>query len=157
MTQYSITRHGLFRKSYKVWEGKTQVYHITTDLWLKGMTLRTMDDQEVLYVKKTWSMFSKKFDLIINGEIRAEFTSNSSFSNSMDIATVMGLYFVDGNFWGNDYTIENEKEPIAKIARNSMSKTRYGIAIKPSNDIIFILGIVMVIELLGRIKKDEKS
>ena len=157
MTKYSITRHGLFRKSYKVWEGKTQVFHITTDLWLKGMTLRTMDDQEVLYVKKTWSMFSKKFDLIINGEIRAEFTSNSSFSNSMDIATVMGLYFVDGNFWGNDYTIENEKEPIAKIARNSMSKTRYGIAIKPGHDNIFILGIVMVIELLGRIKKAEKS
>ena len=101
-------------------------------------------------------MFSKKFDLIINGETRAEFTSTSSFKNSMDIATIAGLYFVEGNFWSNDYTIENEKEPIAKIARNNFSSTRYGIAIKPSHDYVFILGIVMTIELLTRIKKAER-
>ncbi len=157
MTKYSISRHGFFRKSYKVWEGKTQVYHITTDLWLKGMTLRTMDDHEVLYVKKTWSMFSKKFELLINGDVRAEFTSKSSFKNDLDIATVAGLYFVEGNFWGNDYTIENEAEPIAKIARNTFSKTRYGIAIKPGKDNVFIIGIVMIIELLTRIRNAERN
>ena len=155
MTTYSITRHGFFSKSYKVWEGKTQVYHISSDIWLKNMSLYDMEENEILKIRKTWSLFTKKFELIINGDVRAEFTSTSSFKTSLDIATVAGLYFVEGNFWGNDYTIENEKEPIAKVARNTMSKTRYGVAIKPSHDNVFILGIVMVIELLTRIKQAE--
>ena len=157
MTQYSITRHGLFRKTYKVWHGKQQVYHIHSSLMLKSMTLYDIEDREVLHIKRTWSFMTKKFDLIINGDVRAEFTSNNSFKTGLDIGTVAGLYFVEGNFWGNDYTIENEKEPIAKVARNTMSKTRYGIAIKPDNDNEFILGIVMVIELLTRIKQAESS
>lgn len=157
MTTYSITRHGLLRKSYKVWQAQSQVYHFKSDLWLKSMRLYDMDNEELLYLKRTWSIFSKKFELIINGDVRAEISSSSGFKTSIDIATVAGLYFVEGNFWGNDYTIENEKEPIAKIARNTMSKTRYGIAIKPNNDNVFILGIVMVIELLTRIKQAEMS
>ena len=121
------------------------------------MTLYDIEDREVLHIKRTWSFMTKKFDLIINGDVRAEFTSNNSFKTGLDIGTVAGLYFVEGNFWGNDYTIENEKEPIAKVARNTLSKTRYGIAIKPDNDNEFILGIVMVIELLTRIKQAESS
>ncbi len=157
ISQYSITRHGIFSKSYKIWKNKKQYYKVKTGWWLKELVLTDINDQELLRIKRRWKLFVKKFELIINNEVRAEFTSTSSFKNSMDISTVGGLYFVDGNFWGNDYTIENEKEPIAKVARNTFSKTRYGVAVKPGNDDLFILGIVLTIELLTRIKKAERS
>ncbi len=157
ITKYSITCHGFFSNSYKIWEGKSQLYKVKTGWWLKEIMMFDMNDREIFRIKRRWNFIVKKFELIINNEVRAEFTSTSSFKNNMDISTVAGLYFVEGNFWGNDYTIENEHEPIAKIARNNFKKTRYGIAIKPGNDNVFILGIVLTIELLTRIKQAERS
>ncbi len=157
INKYTISRHGFFSKNYKIFSGDRQIYSVKSGWWLKELIIYDMSDVEKLRIKRPFSMFQKKFNIIINEEVRADITSKMGFKNKLEINSIGGLYFIEGNLWGNEYTIEDEHEPIAKVAKNVISKPRYGIAIKKGNDDLFILGLVMTVELLIRVKNAQKS
>ena len=156
--QFTISRHGFIFKSYRIFKDKTQVLSVKSTGFLRQLIIYNMKGEELMRIKRPMALFSMKFKMIVNGEVRAEiYKENSITKNNLSIDTAAGLYFVEGNFWANEFTIENDKEAIAKISRKTFSRDKYGVAILHGQDTLFILGIVMTIELMIRVKNARRN
>lgn len=155
--KFTISRHGILSKSYKISNEKMQLYTVKTGWFLKSLTFFDMNGREVLKIRRPFSVIQIKFEIIVNGYVRANIVSESALKNKLSIESLAGLYFVEGNFWGDEYDIEDAHEVIAKVAKKRFSRLRYGVAIAQGNDNLFILAIVMTIELLTRVKTARRS
>lgn len=156
--KYTISRHGWIFKSYKIHREKKQILKVKSTGFLKQFVISDMNDQEVMRIKRPMSFFKMKFELIVNDEVRAEiYRDTTLFENNLTIDTAFGLYFVEGNFWANEFTIENDKVGIAMVSRQKFSKDKYGLAILEGEDSLFIIGIVMAIEMMIRVRNARKK
>lgn len=155
--KFTISRHGIFSKYYKIFNDKGQIYRVETGWFLKSLTFYNSDNQEVLKIRRPFSFIQIKFEIVVNDQVRASIISESALKNKLSIESLAGLYFVEGNFWGDTYEIEDAHEVIAKVAKKTFGKPRYGVAVAQGHDNLFILAIVMTIELLTRVKKARRS
>ena len=157
---YTILSKGIFNKSYEVFKDDMLRYRIRKAHWysLKKFILEDQNGFELLQVVRPWSFMKIKFRLQKYDEILAVVEREFSLTkNNLSIQSKYGDYFVEGKFGKKDFTIIKDNEEIAKISRkNSFSQRNYGIAIKASEDELFIVGIAFTIELMIRVLRNRK-
>jgi uncharacterized protein YxjI len=156
---FSVKTKGLIFKSYEIYKEDQIKYLVKANAFVRQYTLFDEHGLELIQIKRPFSFFSfrfiiKKFDLTI-----AEVSKESKlFTNNLNIISANGTYFASGNFRANEFTILKNDEEVAKISRHSsFSNRQYGIAILDGEDELLILGIVMAIEMMIRVRRARKA
>ncbi len=158
INQYVIESKGVITKRYKIYKEKSLLLKVNGGFFLKEMKINDTDGNEVMRIRRPFSPFKMKFEIIVNDEVRGTIIADKNpLSNDLTVDTLVGLFFVEGNFWANEFTIEDAHKQIAKISRKRFSSKRYGVAILQGQDELFIMGIVMAIEMMIQVNRRRKS
>ena len=156
---YSIKSKGIIFKSYEVFKGEHLVYRVKGSLFLRKYLIFDQHGLELMQIKRSISLLSMNFKITRFENYIAEITKVASiFSNNLNIESINGTYFAEGNFRANDFTIFKDDIEIAKISRHGIfADKKYGLAILDSEDQLLIISIVMTIEMILRVKNARKG
>ena len=159
---FSIKKRGILFKSYNIFKDDHLKYTVKASAFVRKYVIYDQHGLELLQIKRPFSLspFSMTFTINKFDQPIAEVTKDSKlFANNLTIIAKDGVYNAEGNFKANDFTIfKNENEEVAKISRHhAFAKKQYGVAILDSEDDLLILSIVMIIEMMIRVKRARKS
>jgi len=135
------------------------MYHAKSSLFLRKYSLYDQHGLELMQISRPFSLFSMNFKIHKFDEYIAEINKASNFfSNNLNIQSINGTYFAQGNFRANDFTLYKEDDEVAKISRHGVFKAKqYGVAVLDSEDPLLILSIVLAIEMMIRVKRSRKG
>jgi uncharacterized protein YxjI len=156
---FSIETKGLIFKSYNIFKEDQLKYKVKSSAFIRQYTIFDAHGLELLQIKRSMRLFAftfyiKKFDTTL-AEVNKE---SKLFTNNLNIISINGTYHASGNFKANDFTIIKDGDEVAKISRHSQfSNRQYGVAILNGEDELMILSIVMIIEMMLRVKRARKA
>lgn len=157
---YTILSRGFFKRTYEVYKDDILRYRIRKAFWL-SLNKFIIEDQnglEILQIVRPFGFFKIKFRLQKYDEILAEVEREFSVTKTnLVVHSRYGDYYVSGKLRKKDFTIIKDSEEIAKISRKDKFPHRnYGIAIKETEDELFIVGVAFTIEIMIRILNARK-
>lgn len=156
---FTVKSRGWIFKSYDIFLEDKLKYHVKSSPFIKTYKLYDQHGLELIQIKRVFAFFKlefniKKFDSVIAKVQRG----TQLFKNDLHIISNHGTYYANGNFRANDFTILKGEDEVAKISRHGpFAGKKYGVALVAEEDELLMLSIVMVIEMVVRIKRARKS
>ncbi|MBT8191194.1 MAG: hypothetical protein KJO29_12260 [Bacteroidia bacterium] len=154
---YTILSKGFFNRTYEVYKDDTLRFRIRKASWfsLNKFIIEDQNGLEMLQIIRPMAFLKIKFRIRKFDEILAEVEREISLTkNNLVIYSKYGDYFVSGKFSRKDFTILKGSDEVAKVSRKDKFPLRnYGIAIKDTEDELFMVGIAFTLELMIRILK----
>lgn len=148
--KYTISKIGMFRKTFKIFEDDRLKYTVSTPGWLgyKYLIFKNRDGKDVLVVERKSFLLNRHFQFVAKGGLNAMLT-RSMFAKMFTLESEVATYVAQSNWLGDEYTIYLGDNDIAKVSRKFFSNNKqYGIAIMEGNHDLFILGMVVCVELV---------
>ena len=151
--KYTISVKGIFKTKFEIYQEGKLLYKIETPgFFYKNIIFKDLEGNVVLKLRRPFTFGRFKFlfyeNKIKTGELTDELMSNTYRLNS-DYAN----YVAKGNWTSKEYTVYLGDDDIAKVSRKMFSsKDKYGIAIIEGNHDLFILAMVVIIEVVKRMK-----
>lgn len=113
----------------------------------KKITIRTMDGEEILFIREKVLTLLSQFEFFIGeqliGEMNRKFTF---FKKSYQITTPN--WHVQGDIWSHEYQILEGEQVIAKISKKWFQlMDAYEIEVENPNYLELVLGIVIAIDV----------
>ncbi len=150
---YTISVKGFFRKSYQIYEDGILRYEIKSPGFFAY--------REIEFYKEG-AIILKVHRPMTFGGFRFEFKENNRevgtlhkdmISNTYRLDSAVANYRAEGAFFGGDYTIFLGDEDIAIVSVKTFSTDhKYGIAIIDGNHDLYILAMVVMIDVVKRVR-----
>ena len=154
---YTITRKNIFSRTHIIYSGDEPVYQSKFSFFLRRCVLTDMSGQEVFIIKRKFAAFQSIFEIIYQGVTFARIKAKGAIKTKLLVDTEDGPYLVVGKSFFKEFTVIKNDEEIAKISRKTSLKTNIGLAIREGEDDEFILALIMVIEIVIRLKRAKSG
>jgi len=155
---YIASSIGILSYKYDIYEdGGSLYYHVKKPSIWSGSEYHFYDSAgniELTISKQ--SIFSSEWNIIKNGQLISTVTKNT-FSSSFVSEGIYGTHTAESSNWGKAITISNkERIEVAKISIKIMrSNNRIGMAIIENQDDLFLLGFMMIVEIVKRQERNS--
>ena len=113
--------------------------------------IKDADGMPLYHLKQKWNKLRPTYTLMQDGEKIATITRKWTFKPQIEVRTEDGIsdYEITGNLWQNDYRFKSGGQEVAAVSRDIWKLAGvYGVAVAESEDVNFILAIVIAIELM---------
>jgi uncharacterized protein YxjI len=131
-------------------EAGNDCYTVKGKVFALGDKLRIydMDGRELVYIEQKLFRFLPEYSIFYNGQLYAtvkkEFTF---FKPRFQIHSTMAEYTAEGNLWGMDFSILKNGKLAALVSKKWFAwSDTYGVEISDSEDPVFILALVIVLD-----------
>lgn len=152
---FTIEKKGIFSRKFIINKNNEEYLLASpTGFFSSSYKICTENGYEIVSVIREFAMFTFKFNIHAgeaSGTIKKE-----TFSNTYVIQSNIGEYLVKGNIWSSNFTIYHEGVEIAKCTTSAMSiSKRYNLAIERGPDEDFILGIMIALIQIKRLRSSS--
>lgn len=156
---YRISRKGIFKKKYGIYNEQGQVYYAQSSAFVKGATMWDGAGNVVFKFKRPFTWFKLTFEIYQEGSLIASIIRRQKlFKHNLEVEAANGNYLIEAKAFLKEFTIFKNGHEIAKVSRKPFSpKKLYGIAIEGDQDDELIIAMVIVMEMILRIQKSRRS